>query len=220
MAKENKVILKQAVDKSLQETFKYQLNRKQTEQLKTLSQLVLAVVAATGIVTVASVAPNAIKTLNYSLKFRKKFKGLAYDEKEKKMERVFYYLRDSGFIKFYGESSNLKITLTEKAKNWLVKVGFRTMLVNKPKAWDGKWWLVAADIPTKEHRLGADQFRKKLRNMNFYFFQKSLWLYPYDPRKEISFIARTYGIERFITVMEINRLDDEDQEKVKQFFSL
>jgi DNA-binding transcriptional regulator PaaX len=136
------------------------------------------------------------------------------------MERAFYYLRDSGLVKFHGESSNLKISLTEKAKKFLVKVGFRTASVNKPKVWDKKWWLVAADIPTKEHRLGADQFRAKLKNMNFYFLQKSLWIYPYDPRKEIKFIAETYGIERFITVMEINRLDVEDESKAKQFFGL
>jgi hypothetical protein len=191
--KENKVVLKQTVDKSLQDVFKYELSRAQIEKLKTLSQLVLALVAAAGIVAVGSVAPNAIKTLNNCTKLRKKFKGLAYDEKQKKMERTFYYLRDSGLVKFHGESSGLKISLTEKAKKLLVKVGFRTATVNKPKVWDKKWWLVAADIPTKEHRLGADQFRAKLKNMNFYFLQKSLWIYPYDPRKEIKFITETYG---------------------------
>ena len=110
------------------------------------------------------------------------------------------------------------MSLTEKAQRFMGKIGFRTIQIKKPKLWDKKWWLVAADIPTKEYRLGADQFRKKLKSMNFYFFQKSLWIYPFDPRKEIKFIAVTYGIEKFITVMEINHLDMEDESKAKQFF--
>jgi len=218
--KENRVILKRSVDKSLEGVFKYELRRKQIEQLANLSQVILALVAAAGIVTVASVAPNALKTANYCLKLRKKFKGLAYDEKQKKMEKAFYYLRSSGLIKFHGETSDLKISLTEKAKQMLVKVGFKTIQISKPKTWDKKWWLVASDIPTKEHRLGADQFRTKLKNMGFYFLQKSLWIYPYDPRGEIKFIAETYGIDNFITIMEINRLDREDEAKAKQFFGL
>ena len=65
----------------------------------------LAIVAAAGIVTVGSVASNAIKTLNYCTKLKKKFNSLGADEKLHKIERTFYYLRQSGLVKFHGEAS-------------------------------------------------------------------------------------------------------------------
>ena len=129
-------------------------------------------------------------------------------------------MRDSGLIKFRGEGGDFKLKLTNKARKFLEKLNFRTIQVGKQKTWDKKWWLIVADIPTKEHRLGADQFRKKLKDMGFYFLQRTVWFYPFDPRKEIQFISETYGIQKFITVMEVSRLDVEDERRMKQFFKL
>ncbi|MFI5205980.1 MAG: hypothetical protein ACHQVK_03490, partial [Candidatus Paceibacterales bacterium] len=135
-----KIILKKAVDKSLQADLAWQLDRKQIEQLKTLSQVVLAVVGVAGIIAISAVAPNVLAAAGHYAGLRKKFKGLAADEKLKKFERTFYYLRSSGLVKFHGEPSDLKISLTDKAKKLIGKLGFRTMQVKKPKKWDEKWW--------------------------------------------------------------------------------
>jgi hypothetical protein len=78
---------------------------------------------------------------------------------------------------------------------------------------------VAADIPTKDHRQGADLLRRKLKQMGFYPLQRSLWFYPFDPRPEIEFICREFGVANFVTVMEINRLDVQDEKLLKKHFS-
>lgn len=54
--------------------------------------------------------------------------------------------------------------------------------------------------------------------MKFYPLQRTLWLYPYDPRLEIEFLIQHYGIERFVTVMEVNRLDRDDERVLKAYF--
>ena len=77
---------------------------------------------------------------------------------------------------------------------------------------------MAADIPTKEHKTAADALRRKLKEMNFYSLQRTLWFYPHDPRLEIDWIVRIYHIERFVTIMEISRLDLDDAEKMVKFF--
>jgi hypothetical protein len=215
-----KIILKKAVDNSLVGSLSYQLNRRQIEQLKIFSHVVLALIGAAGIITLGLVAPNALKTIKYCRNIKRKFENLAADEKQARIERTFYYLRSSGLLKFKEEENETLLLLTGKAKKLLQTVGYQTMQVTDNKVWNKKWWLVAADIPTKEHRLGADQFRRKLKNMSFYPLQRTLWVYPHDPRKEIKFITEMFGISKFITVMEINRLELEDEKNIKKFFSL
>jgi DNA-binding transcriptional regulator PaaX len=208
------------INNSLEREFVVRLNRRQLDKINTIAQAALAVVGAAGLITLAAAAPNIFTALNQANHLRKKFKGLAFDEKQKKLQYSFYYLRKSGLVKFKGDKSGFQLLLSKKGQKLLTKLDFQTLKVKNPKVWDRKWWVVAADIPTKQHRLGADQLRQKLKEMGFYFLQRTLWFYPYDPRTEIQFIATTYGVEKFITIMEISRLDMEDEQKLLRFFNL
>jgi hypothetical protein len=54
--------------------------------------------------------------------------------------------------------------------------------------------------------------------MGFYPLQRTLWLYPFDPREEIRFVVEHFGISQFVTVLEISRMDKEDESRMKDFF--
>jgi len=86
------------------------------------------------------------------------------------------------------------------------------------RKWNKRWWLIASDIPTKTHRKAAERLRSKFRSMGFYSMQKSLWIYPFDPTIEIQKICEYYNVLKFVTVMEIYRLDKSDKEKLMKFF--
>ena len=58
----------------------------------------------------------------------------------------------------------------------------------------------------------------KLKDMGFYPLQRTLWFYPFDPRKELESVLRRYDIGRFVTVMEVNRLDKSDEKIMKKYF--
>ena len=79
---------------------------------------------------------------------------------------------------------------------------------------------MAADIPTKGYRQGADALRAKLKQMGFCPLQRTLWFYPYDPRKQLEVIVNHYGIGEFVTVMEISRMDIQDEKVLKKYFNL
>lgn len=212
--------ISEEVNKTLKKEYKIRLTSSQLNKITNISQIILAVVATAGVVSLAAVAPNIFIALDSANKLRKKFNALPFDKKQAKLQHSFYYLRKSGVVKFKNDKTGFRLFLSKKGKKLWDKFQFRSMEVKKPKMWDRKWWLVAADIPTKHYRLGADQLRQKVKDMGFYFLQRTLWLYPYDPRKEIEFIAITYGVEKFLTVMEVNRLDSEDESKLKHFFNL
>lgn len=194
------------------------LTAEQIEKLKTAGGIALGIIGVAGIIALSAVAPNMFYA--FDKLFSKKYRGHKFTrkEKERKIAKTFYYLKESGYIRMRPSGKDFKIFLTKLGKGKLKKMNLETLIVKKPSSWDGKWWQVAADIPTEEYKWAADLFRQKLKDMNFFPLQRTLWIYPYDPREEIEFIIRYYGIESFVTVMEINRLVRDDERKIKVFF--
>ena len=196
-----------------------ELSAEQKEQLKTAAGAALAIIAAAGVLTIAVVAPNLFQAIDKIYRISKR-KKLSFQQKQKKVEQTFYYLKRQGLIQIRPESKGLVARLTQKGKDKVKALNVNTLQVPKPKAWDGKWWLVAADIPTKDYRWAADLFRNKIKAMQFYPLQRTFWLYPYNPAQEIEFLTQHFGIARFVTVMEINRMDSDDEQKLKKFYGL
>lgn len=192
------------------------LNKEQLEALNEVSKIALALIAAAGIIALSAVAPNIFIALDKI--YRLKGKILTVREKEVKIAQTFYYLKKTGVIQLKPTGVDFKILLTKIGRNKIRNLELETLRVAKQKKWDGKWWQVAADIPTKQHRQDADLLRRKLKQMGFYPLQRTLWYYPYDPRKEIQFIIDRFRIAQFVTVMEISRLDVEDEKMLKAHF--
>lgn len=196
----------------------FELSDEQLEKLKAYSDVLLVILGAVGMVTMLVLAPNAFQALDIFQKQRRGTKKLKYKEKQRKVISTFYYLRRWGHIDFRQKGNDYEVILTDKGKKCIKKLNIETLNVRKPEKWDGKFWQVAADIPTKKFRRGADALRRKLKQMNFYPLQRTLWFYPHDPRIEIEFIARTYGIANFVTVMKLAELDPADEKVLRGYF--
>ena len=192
----------------------------QIESMKNASSVALAVVAAVGAMGIAVVAPNLLSALDSIFTKSHKYKNITNDGKKKKTAQVFYYLKKRGLIEFKEDKGILKIFLSKTGKQKSAELNLSALKIQKEKNWDGKWWQVAADIPTKNYRSGADMLRRKLRQMGFCSLQRTLWFYPYDPRKEIEYVCQEYGIGQFVTVMEISRMDVQDEDKLRKVFGL
>ena len=194
-----------------------ELSGEQKEALKTAAGAALAIIAVAGIITVAAVAPNIFEAVD---KIHRLVKGKKYSFKEKqaKTAQTFYYLKRHGFIELTHSKEGLMARITGKGKKKLSDLNVETLKIKKPKSWDGKWWVVAADIPTKNYRWAADLFRKKVKQMGFYSLQRTLWFYPYSPTKEIEFLIQHFGIAHFVTVMEVSRIDKDDDLRLRKFF--
>jgi DNA-binding transcriptional regulator PaaX len=191
------------------------LTEMQTEKLKSIAAVALAVIYVAGIAGLAIVAPNVLIALDKAVFIKRK---LSRKEKIKKTAQVFYYLKKHSYIEFKDRHNSNEISITDSGKKLLLKSSFASLQIPKVKKWDCKWWQVAADIPTKEYRSAANMLRKKLKSMGFFTLQRTLWYYPFDPRKQIELIINYYGIGQFVTVMEVSRMDIDDEQKLKSFF--
>lgn len=196
------------------------LTQAQIEGLKDAASIALAVIASVGAMGIAVVAPNLLSALNHVFSKKQKYKNISQNDKKKKTAQVFYYLKKRGLIEFKEEKGVLKILLSKSGRQKSASLNVASLRIQKASHWDGKWWQVAADIPTKHYRQGADMLRRKLKQMGFCPLQRTLWFFPFDPRKEIEFVSKEYGISQFVTVMEISRMDVQDEEKLLKYFQL
>ena len=126
-----------------------------------------------------------------------------------KFSSTFWYLKKKGFLQLKKEGHDVCISLTKEGKKRAGKYQIDDLTIERPKRWDGKWRLVVFDIPNSSNII-RDVFRKKLKEFGFYPFQKSVWIYPFQCREEISLLREFFGVnKKQIQVLEVNRLEED-----------
>lgn len=169
-----------------------------------LTEIILDALVLGTIVTMVVLAPNAIQLFrNYGKKVRPKRKDLS----------VFYnQIRQMKKQRLVGETKKdgqTCLVITEKGRERWLSYKEEDMKIPILKHWDGKWWAVSYDIP-KEFKLASETFRQKMKDLGLYFWQKSLWIYPFDPGDEIEYLTELYDIAPFVSVFRIDHLPKSD----------
>ena len=109
------------------------------------------------------------------------------------------------FVKSEGDADVYKIT--SKGKKILQKYSFISLVIPKPKSWNGKWHIVLFDIPTNRS-VSRNALRAKLQEMEFFPFQKSAWVYPFPCEEEVYFIADVFNVSGYLEVFTIENFND------------
>ena len=109
------------------------------------------------------------------------------------------------------------VKITKKGKTKLRAFSIDLMEIKKPKKWDGKWRLAMFDIPMRFTK-GREALRYHLKDLNFFQFQKSAWIYPYPCEDEIIFIADFFGVGKYVEILTVESILRE--ERIKKYFSL
>ncbi len=149
-----------------------------------VQKAILYALAASGGITMALVAPNALQVL-------KQFGWI-------KTKRNPYYtvnesvlrLQTGGFVR---KDSRGFLYLTEKGERRISEFGLTGFHLKKPKRWDKKWRVVSFDI--KEKKKGVrEQLRTTLTAIGFVRLHRSVWVYPYDCHDLITLLKADYEI--------------------------
>ncbi len=107
----------------------------------------------------------------------------------------------------YNKDGTITIVLTDEGKKKTLVYDLDEMKIKKPKQWDKKWRLVMFDIP-EDKKKERDGLRFRLKKMDFYEFQKSVFVHPFDCKKEIDFIVELYKIRKFVRFILAEKLDN------------
>lgn len=152
--------------------------------------------------------------------------GMAYVGKEflkwkkfnkKRLRETVNRLKDQKMVTFTEKDEQTIIEITEKGRKRALKYKLDDLLIKKPKKWNGMWHIVIFDIPEKK-KLAREVLRTKLKELDFYRLQKSVFVHPYPCRDEIDFIKEIYEVSPYINLIVAKSIDQE--EKLKDYFNL
>lgn len=178
-------------------------------ETKEIIHLILQILATGAVISLAVLAPNAAGPIVKLFTSR----GVP----PKKARAVIHYLKRHNLVMLRAEGTETVVTMTEEGKRKLLRYDFNTLAIPRPRRWDGRWRLVAFDIPEKK-KLAREALRHKLKELGFLLIQKSLWVHPFACSNEINFISETFQISPYLWLIEASRLDHE--EYLKKKFSL
>ncbi len=136
-----------------------------------IQHAVLATVAVTGVIAFAAIVGNAVQLLNYLPNERYNLKY--------RMKSVAGRLVVKGYANWVERDGKKFLRITPKGRKALALEQAKASLSNQRKKWDGRWRMVAFDIP--ERRRGVRfRLRAVMREIGFVRLQDSVWVYPYD----------------------------------------
>ncbi len=179
--------------------------RRRTKR-KNLQKIILGVVASVGLLSVALVAPNALKVME-------KFGFLPAKRQKEFIKAAREKLVTRGLLEWQGKF--LKLTDTGKAV--LTRLELNDYKIKKPKSWDGKWRVLIFDIP-EERKTQREKVRRTLASIGFLRLQDSVWVYPYDCQNLITLLKADFQIGKNLLYMIVEAL--EHDESIKKQFNL
>ena len=131
--------------------------------------------------------------------------------RERELRRTITYMKSRNLIRGNYEHG---LQITNKGRKRFEKIELEQIRVQKQKYWDKKWRIIFFDIP-EDKKSGRDALIQKLKQLEFYQLQRSVWIYPYPCRDAIAKIASFYRIDTFVTYIETIHIDNEKKLKEK-----
>jgi len=98
--------------------------------------------------------------------------------------------------------------LSDKGKEKALTYNLDKIKIKKPVQWDGKWRVVLFDIPESQKKV-REALRFHLKNMDFFEFQKSVFIHPFECRDEIDYLIEFYNIRPFVRFIIGESVDNE-----------
>ncbi len=184
---------------------------------KEISKTILKNLMLAGGFTIACSSPSFAKRALPLLIRHMKYK-LNNRNHRQNFSSTFYYLRKCGLINTSYAGKQLHITLTKEGKKLAGKYQIDDIKIIKPKKWDRKWRILIFDIPDK-YKIKREALRGKLKELNLYQLQKSVWVCPYSFEREVeilrNFFAFTKNEMKIIIASSI-----QDDIEIRKFFKL
>jgi len=140
------------------------------------------------------------------------------DDNRVKIQNKFYYLKKRGLVNVEYRGNQIYISLTDEGKKRAGKYKIDDLKIKTAENWDKKWRVLIFDVE-ENYRIKREALRGKIKELGLYQLQKSVWVCPYEFKKEMSILRDFFGLEKgdmkVITAVEI-----EDDQPVRDFFGL
>jgi len=172
------------------------------KKAKSILNATLAIIACGGMLTLGAIAPNVFSSLTKVLYKKSQDKKKRYYEIWKR----FYRLKEQNYIKLAEEREDILIyEITEKGRTRLKNFIFDELQLTMPERWDQRWRVIIFDIP-EPFKKARYALYIKLRELEFYQLQKSVWVHPLPCESEILFLKDFFNIHPFVHVLLVQEM--------------
>lgn len=132
-----------------------------------------------------------------------------------KKEEINNLSKEKLITKNQSKSGDITLTLTEKGRFRALNIRFKNLQNNNNK-WDGKWRMVAFDLPLK-YKSERDAIRYKMKIGGFYKLQDSIFISQQDCKKEIMALIEMYNLKEYVRFGVLDFIDNADN--IVHFFA-
>ncbi len=161
---------------------------------RNLKYSLLTAVKLSALAGIMLTAPNTIRVLN-------KFDLLPRRSNTSAVGRAQRRLIHNGLLSV----KNGLFRLTPKGSAQLSVLGSQYTF-KKPSRWDGRWRVLAFDVP--EYRKSVrDKIRRTLVHIGFIHLQDSVWVYPYDCEDLVVLLKADFKIGKDVLYMIVDELE-------------
>ena len=174
-----------------------------------IAKIILKSLLVTAVVVTVVALPGSAQILTL---FKPKNKREEY-----KVTRSLHSLKKNKYVRVYKKNGKDIIEITRKGKRRISSYDYEDIKLQHVKKWDGLWRVVMFDIPERKKR-ARNAISRKLKELGCHAVQKSVFIYPYDCRKEMDFIAGYLYVRKYIQYMEVKKVDNEG--KIKKRFHI
>lgn len=151
-----------------------------------LVQDILSWILIGGLIAIAATSPYFVQNLVRSYKQWRRYPG-------RKISAAFYLLKKERLLEIKNKNGQIFVSLTPEGRMKAGMFQINHLKIAKPKTWDKKWRLLLFDISEKK-KIIREALRGKLKELGFAYFQKSIWLHPFDCTAEIDLLKRFFGL--------------------------
>ena len=126
-----------------------------------------------------------------------------------RIKRAAYSLKNEKLVNIYEKDGIDMVEITEEGRKRILKYKFDDIKITRPKKWDKYWRIIIFDIPEK-FKKGRDALSKKLKDMEFYPLQKSVFVCPFECKDEIDFINEIFNTGKFVYYIVAREINNEE----------
>ena len=174
-----------------------------------LQKAVLSGVATAGILSIALLAPNAIRYLRPLMKKMDR-------SRQNSIQRARHLLVDKKLLAYIPNKPGF-LQMTDKGNALMARLNNTNYPLKKPKRWDGKWRVLIFDITEKRRRTRV-QLRLTLQSFGFIRLQDSVWVYPYPCEELVTLLKADLKIGYALLYLIVEEM--EGDKHLRKIFNL
>ena len=162
------------------------------------------------------ITPNFPIVLGVFIKLIEEIKGIKLPKT--KVKRTLQQLEKRKILNLEIKKNEVYVEVEDIWNIEIVKYSIQSLLELKQKTkWHGKWFLVIFDVPEVE-RNKRYYLRNFLKEIGFYQYQQSVYVFPYECEKEIILIKKIIEGGKYLSYIVAEKIEHEN--KLKTYFNL